>query len=76
MSQSQPALNRQQILGFSTDPTEGLRTKAAGPAGSLPLTEQMLLNWASGDDELWPTILRLASRRARLAGVDPKLIPG
>jgi len=49
MSQSQPALNRQQILGFSTDPTEGLRTKAAGPPGSLPLTEQMLLNWASGD---------------------------
>ena len=26
-----------------------LRTKAAGPAGSLPLTEEMLLNWASGD---------------------------
>lgn len=28
-----------------------------------------------GDDELWPTVLRLAGRRARLAGVDPKLIP-
>src|SRR4051794_15510499 len=26
-----------------------VRTKAPGPAGSLPLTEQMLLNWASGD---------------------------
>jgi putative YjhG/YagF family dehydratase len=26
-----------------------MATKAAGPAGSLPLTEQMLLNWASGD---------------------------
>jgi len=26
-----------------------VRTKAAGPAGSLPLTEQMLRNWASGD---------------------------
>ena len=37
------------ILGFSADPTEGLRTIAPGPAGSLPLTEQMLLNWASGD---------------------------
>jgi putative YjhG/YagF family dehydratase len=26
-----------------------VRTKAPGPSGSLPLTEQMLLNWASGD---------------------------
>jgi putative YjhG/YagF family dehydratase len=26
-----------------------VRTRAAGPSGSLPLTEQMLLNWASGD---------------------------
>src|SRR4051794_5051212 len=26
-----------------------VRTKAAGPSGSLPLTEQMLQNWASGD---------------------------
>src|SRR3954468_1334871 len=26
-----------------------VRTKAAGPGGSLPLTEQMLRNWASGD---------------------------
>lgn len=26
-----------------------VRTRAAGPAGSLPLTEQMLLNWSSGD---------------------------
>jgi putative YjhG/YagF family dehydratase len=26
-----------------------VRTKASGPAGALPLTEQMLLNWASGD---------------------------
>jgi putative YjhG/YagF family dehydratase len=49
MPQSQTDATRQQILGFSTDPTEGLRTKAGGPPGSLPLTEQMLLNWASGD---------------------------
>ena len=41
--------DRQDILGFSSNPTDGLRTKASGPAGSLPLTEQMLLNWASGD---------------------------
>ena len=26
-----------------------VRTRAAGPPGSLPLTEQMLLNWSSGD---------------------------
>lgn len=26
-----------------------LATRAAGPSGALPLTEQMLLNWASGD---------------------------
>lgn len=26
-----------------------LRTKAAGPAGALPLTEEMLRNWSSGD---------------------------
>jgi putative YjhG/YagF family dehydratase len=26
-----------------------VRTRAAGPAGKLPLTEQMLLNWSSGD---------------------------
>jgi putative transcriptional regulator len=28
-----------------------------------------------GDEELWSDSLRLAGRRARLAGVDPKLIP-
>ena len=27
------------------------------------------------DDELWSVALRLASRRARLSGIDPKLIP-
>ena len=47
----QPQIDRdpQQILGFSSNPTQGLRSKATGPAGSLPLTEQMLRNWASGD---------------------------
>src|SRR4051812_10414543 len=33
----------------SADDVLNVRTKAAGPGGSLPLTEQMLLNWASGD---------------------------
>jgi len=26
-----------------------VHTRAAGPAGSLPLTEEMLRNWSSGD---------------------------
>ena len=35
---------------FETDAAAlKVRTRAAGPAGTLPLTEQMLLNWASGD---------------------------
>ena len=29
--------------------TYAVQTKAAGPAGSLPLTDDMLRNWASGD---------------------------
>lgn len=28
-----------------------------------------------GDEGLWDTVLRLAGRRVRLAGIDPKLIP-
>ena len=28
-----------------------------------------------GDDDMWDAVLRLAGRRSRLAGVDPKLIP-
>ena len=33
-----------------TDPAVlKVRTRAPGPSGALPLTEQMLLNWASGD---------------------------
>ena len=28
-----------------------------------------------GDEELWPNAIRLAGRRTRLAGIDPKLIP-
>src|SRR4051812_47174513 len=33
----------------SPDDAYAVRTKAAGPAGSLPLTDDMLRNWASGD---------------------------
>ncbi|HEV8605335.1 MAG TPA: YjhG/YagF family D-xylonate dehydratase [Tepidisphaeraceae bacterium] len=34
-----------------TSPSEiySIHTRAPGPSGSLPLTEQMLLNWSSGD---------------------------
>ena len=38
-----------QIVGSPADDVYQIRTVAPGPAGSLPLTEQMLLNWASGD---------------------------
>lgn len=35
---------------LNTDPAlYSLRTNAAGPAGALPLTEEILRNWASGD---------------------------
>src|SRR4051812_9813262 len=37
--------------GILDSPAEvyDIRTTAAGPSGSLPLTEEMLRNWASGD---------------------------
>ena len=31
------------------DPLADVRTSAAGPAGSLPLTDAMLRDWSSGD---------------------------
>jgi putative YjhG/YagF family dehydratase len=39
----------QQILEPEDSAVYDLRTNAAGPAGTLPLTEDMLRNWASGD---------------------------
>jgi xylonate dehydratase len=42
------ATDATQILESSPE-VFAVRTKAPGPSGSLPLTEQMLLNWASGD---------------------------
>src|ERR1041384_3422033 len=37
--------------GILESPAEvySIHTRAPGPSGSLPLTEQMLLNWSSGD---------------------------
>src|SRR5215813_9446118 len=37
------------IGGRETEALYDIRTSAAGPAGSLPITEQILLNWSSGD---------------------------
>src|SRR5882724_3219374 len=44
-------VNRDFVSELLESPSEiySVHTRAAGPAGSLPLTEQMLLNWASGD---------------------------
>jgi putative YjhG/YagF family dehydratase len=37
------------VLNRSLDGVYDLKTVAAGPAGKLPLTPDMLINWASGD---------------------------
>jgi putative YjhG/YagF family dehydratase len=39
----------EQILGDGVELIDDIQTSAAGPAGKLPLTSDMLLNWASGD---------------------------
>ncbi|HXT40475.1 MAG TPA: YjhG/YagF family D-xylonate dehydratase [Candidatus Angelobacter sp.] len=42
-------MNDSEILGAASPDVYRIQTKAAGPAGSLPLTEEMLLNRPSGD---------------------------
>jgi len=37
------------ILNSASADLYSVRTRASGPAGALPLTEEMLTNWASGD---------------------------
>src|SRR6188768_1180900 len=37
------------IVGGTDSAVMTVRTRAAGPSGSLPLTPEMLTNWASGD---------------------------
>ena len=50
MKSSQPTdLNLLQQLEPSTGGGFQVQTKADGPAGSLPLTDEMLRNWSSGD---------------------------
>ena len=44
-------------------------------AGGWVTTEAQQDQVFRSDDELWPAVLRLAGRRARLGGIDPKLIP-
>src|SRR5579864_1415263 len=46
---SQPPSIESDLLDGSDPGIYSIRTNASGPAGSLPLTEQMLRNWASGD---------------------------
>jgi len=43
------ARGSQSILGDDDPSLYAVTTKAAGPAGSLPLTDEMLRNWPSGD---------------------------
>ena len=38
-----------QIVGPDTDAVYDIHTNARGPLGKLPITGEMLLNWASGD---------------------------
>ena len=38
-----------RIVSSNDDDIYELQTSASGPQGSLPLTEEMLLNWGSGD---------------------------
>src|SRR5260370_58356 len=42
-------MNESKIPDAATPDIYQIRTKASGPAGSLPLTEEMLLNRPSGD---------------------------
>lgn len=44
-------ISKSEIEGLLDSPPEvyDIHTTAAGPVGSLPLTEQMLRNWSSGD---------------------------
>src|SRR4051812_45399946 len=44
-----PGLRFEDIVGAADAGVYDIRTNAAGPAGMLPLTEDMLRNWSSGD---------------------------
>lgn len=56
--------------GWGPGQLEG-EIEAGGWLATPAATEQVF----RGDDELWPLALRLAGRRARLSGIDPRFIP-
>lgn len=50
MSQAKPTqFSREEIVATSTPALHDVVTKAVGPAGRIPISEEMLLNWPSGD---------------------------
>src|SRR3984957_12562961 len=46
---SQPAPDVRHLMESHDDSIYSITTKAPGPGGKLPLTDDMLRNWASGD---------------------------
>jgi len=44
-----PPIPLEDILGREAGEIYDIQTNAAGPAGKLPITADMLINWASGD---------------------------
>ena len=46
---AESAKDSASLLEASDEPIYDLRTRGAGPAGALPLTDEMLRNWSSGD---------------------------
>ena len=71
-----------EVLGDNITAVDGLMTNAVGPAGALPLTEEMLRDWPSGDifgltqnagmgwtrtEMLGPQFLSSSARRAAFA---------
>lgn len=57
-----------EILGFCEGPFDDVQTTAEGPRGSLPLTEEMLLTWPSGDLFGWSQNAGMGWDPARLGG--------
>jgi putative YjhG/YagF family dehydratase len=44
-----PSIAFEEIVGPDTEAVYDIHTNARGPLGTLPITGEMLLNWASGD---------------------------
>jgi putative YjhG/YagF family dehydratase len=44
-----PSIAFEEIVGPDTEAVYDIHTSARGPLGNLPITGEMLLNWASGD---------------------------